>query len=539
MQENVNNESNVNKSYLYHNKDISKFNGEKEDLKENEVENGEIGNVFDVNDNKNITEYVNDGYISQKAADNDSLVENTSSKQAETIQNPQLSDIENKKNEKEFELSNAKSAYYKVYSGGNENVNAAKEKYKAAKEAYEKMLEKEGGLMTFRKSSISESVKAVEEAVSLYDAAEIKKQADDNIKAEQEQIISTIEGNLEALKQTLGELENKHSANETKQAEINSKITELKTKINEAEQNLNDEKSKLENMNKKQEVKKEEDGLLDKILNFFGKKTDKKNLTYAQIKEQLRDALKVKKESETEYILNNQNTSKDLKNALNNFIEADKNLENVKMSESLAAKSAITKAQSELKEISAKINEKKAEEIKKENSVSAFTFDFEERLSPEQKEDLEIFKNKYEQNKERYKEVERQTGVPAELVAAIHYRESNGNFKTYLHNGDYLGKPTKNVPAGIYFDTDQWTEAAVDALKREGCNKIDPENLDSLLYFAEKYNGLGYRDRNVASPYVWAGTDRYTSGKFVRDSQYDKNYVDTQLGVAVMMKAIC
>jgi lysozyme family protein len=31
----------------------------------------------------------------------------------------------------------------------------------------------------------------------------------------------------------------------------------------------------------------------------------------------------------------------------------------------------------------------------------------------------------------------------------------------------------------------------------------------------------------VASPYVWAGTDQYQSGKYVRDGVYDPNVVDS------------
>ena len=42
-------------------------------------------------------------------------------------------------------------------------------------------------------------------------------------------------------------------------------------------------------------------------------------------------------------------------------------------------------------------------------------------------------------------------------------RESSCNFKTYLHNGDPLGKPTTHVPKGKNFT--KFTDAAVDALK--------------------------------------------------------------------------
>ena len=54
----------------------------------------------------------------------------------------------------------------------------------------------------------------------------------------------------------------------------------------------------------------------------------------------------------------------------------------------------------------------------------------------------------------------------------------------------------------------------------------------------EEYNGLGYASRGVPSPYVWSGTDRYRSGKYVRDGVYDPNTVDSQLGCAGLLIAM-
>ena len=44
------------------------------------------------------------------------------------------------------------------------------------------------------------------------------------------------------------------------------------------------------------------------------------------------------------------------------------------------------------------------------------------------------------------------------------------NFKTYLHNGDPLGKPTIHVPKGIYFE--KFTDAAVDREKRQSSGTL-------------------------------------------------------------------
>ena len=61
-------------------------------------------------------------------------------------------------------------------------------------------------------------------------------------------------------------------------------------------------------------------------------------------------------------------------------------------------------------------------------------------LTANQRYDMGIFVQKWEQNKDRYEEVSAATNMPAELIAALHWREGSGNFNTYLHQGDPFGK---------------------------------------------------------------------------------------------------
>lgn len=172
------------------------------------------------------------------------------------------------------------------------------------------------------------------------------------------------------------------------------------------------------------------------------------------------------------------------------------------------------------------------------NYKGQFDFDFSLNLSSRQQNELELFKKTWTEHESQYREVEAKTGLPAELIAAIHWRESGGNFNTYLHNGDPLGKTTTHVPKGVYF-TD-WTAAAVDAIKNYGGNlsNVNVNDINTWYDYAERYNGLGYRKKGVPSPYVWAGTSNYKCGKYVADGKYNPNYVDQQLGVAVMLQAL-
>jgi hypothetical protein len=52
----------------------------------------------------------------------------------------------------------------------------------------------------------------------------------------------------------------------------------------------------------------------------------------------------------------------------------------------------------------------------------------------------------------------------------------------------------------------------------------------------EAYNGMGYAAKGRPSPYLWAGTDQYSAGKYVADGKYDPNHVDTQPGCAALIK---
>ena len=157
-------------------------------------------------------------------------------------------------------------------------------------------------------------------------------------------------------------------------------------------------------------------------------------------------------------------------------------------------------------------------------------------LTNKNQKELNNIKTIYAKNKAKYKEVEAATGVPAELICAIHYREGGCKFNTYLHNGEKLGHVTKQVPKGKYF-TD-WTEAAIDALKDKNPSKYNFNKRDDLLEFAERYNGLGYRKRGLQSPYVWAGTDRYSGGMFVSDGNYNASARDNRVGVAAIVKSL-
>jgi len=141
--------------------------------------------------------------------------------------------------------------------------------------------------------------------------------------------------------------------------------------------------------------------------------------------------------------------------------------------------------------------------------------------------------------KDRYVAVAARTGVPWFIIAVIHERECSQSWTGSLAQGDPFIKKSVHVPAGRG-PFASWEDAAVDALVN--CAPYAARNKDwsagGALTLLEQYNGLGYASRGRSSPYVWAGTDQYVSGKYVRDGVYDANVVDRQLGCAGLILAM-
>jgi lysozyme family protein len=145
------------------------------------------------------------------------------------------------------------------------------------------------------------------------------------------------------------------------------------------------------------------------------------------------------------------------------------------------------------------------------------------------------------QAKKRYQTVEAKTGVPWFVIAVIHEREASQNFNTQLGQGDPLNRPSVHVPAGRGpFST--WEEGAYDALVLcpPFLARRKDWSLSAALTALETYNGIGYAAKGVPSPYLWAGTDQYRSGKYVKDGPdgYDPNKVDAQMGCAALLMGL-
>lgn len=141
--------------------------------------------------------------------------------------------------------------------------------------------------------------------------------------------------------------------------------------------------------------------------------------------------------------------------------------------------------------------------------------------------------------KARYTAVSARTSVPWFVIAVIHERECSQDWHGSLAQGDPWDRKSVHVPAGRG-PFASWEDAAVDALVN--CSPRAAANKDwsagAALVVIEEYNGLGYANRGIASPYLWSGTDQYHGGKYVRDGVFDPSAYDQQLGCAGLIKAM-
>lgn len=169
-------------------------------------------------------------------------------------------------------------------------------------------------------------------------------------------------------------------------------------------------------------------------------------------------------------------------------------------------------------------------------------------IIPSRRSEFEQFARYAIAHKNIYLEIEQGSNVPWPATAVTHKRESDaqdkqGNplFTSYLGNGQSLSRVTTIEPPGRgpFSDHDGHSAfywGALDAYHIDGLDKVVPPwPIEKILFWEETFNGQGYHNMGIPSPYIWGGTSIQVRGKYVRDRVFDANEWDTQLGVAGML----
>lgn len=135
-------------------------------------------------------------------------------------------------------------------------------------------------------------------------------------------------------------------------------------------------------------------------------------------------------------------------------------------------------------------------------------------------------------------------GIPWWFCASVHMLECSFSWTKHWHNGDPLTARTRRVPAGRPRKGKApftWLESAHDALTMPGkaFDRVEDWSIPHALWLLEGFNGFGYRlYRGIHSPYLWAGTNHYTRGKYVSDGRYSATAVSKQAGCAGLIKRL-
>lgn len=147
--------------------------------------------------------------------------------------------------------------------------------------------------------------------------------------------------------------------------------------------------------------------------------------------------------------------------------------------------------------------------------------------------------------KNRYSLVSEKVGLPWYVIGAIHFKEGSCNFEKCLANGERIigtGKKTTIVPKDLG-PWNTWEESAIDILTRKKFHLVREWNIETILYYCERYNGLGYvKGAGILenSPYLWARTNiNDDSGKYVSDGKFNPSQSTNRTsGIAAILKII-
>ena len=142
-------------------------------------------------------------------------------------------------------------------------------------------------------------------------------------------------------------------------------------------------------------------------------------------------------------------------------------------------------------------------------------------------------------NLDQYRPVTKATGIPEVFIAASFEREASSNFSRSPAQGDPWNRVSTHVPAGRG-PFKNWYAAALDAYALNGLDKVGKGKWtwELACYYGEIFNGMGYRNKGLRSPYLWGGSNLQQLGKYVADGKFDSRHYDSQLGIIPMMKAM-
>ncbi len=271
------------------------------------------------------------------------------------LQSKSIDELEQVKSTRESDVSKARDNINAVYSGENEAVKTAQEDYEKAKDNYDKAVENDEKISDELKQQRSKNLEDIEKKQSEIDDVNTQINNKEAEISDAENTLSADESNLAALEAALSALPASSDDPET-QAQIEAQRSALEAQIREIEQKITEDKNTIDQLNQESDELKEQ-------LNTKQAELDELEETRSDIEKEI-----------------SENCGEETKAALQAFNEAKENADSVKETELSSAKETLTQAKSALDEVNTVINNKKAEETKKEHKVSTSKFDGQEFL---------------------------------------------------------------------------------------------------------------------------------------------------------------
>lgn len=373
-----------------------------------------------------------------------------------------LEELEQEKTTKEGELSDAREAVNDVYSGENSEVKSAKQAEEDAKTKYDEAVKNDEKISDELKNKRETNLNNIATEENNRDTKKTEINNKESEISSLESDLSSAESEVSALSDALSALEGQSSDDPEKQQEIETKKAEVQKKKEEAEKKVKELKGEIE-------TKKGEKSDLESELQTIESNLEDLNETKAQIEEEI-----------------SKNCEPETKAAMDAYNKAKKNTEKVKDTEAEKAKGVVDTKQSELDSINKQIDEKKAEETKRENSVSD-NGEFIDAFNETSEFDNGVFKDQGEM----IARVAEENGIDPYLLASIMAFETGYGTSSAVRNhnnpGGMMDPATGSMTLINYSSLEDGVEAVARNLKK---NYID-EGRTTILDISYKYCPVG------------------------------------------------
>lgn len=251
------------------------------------------------------------------------------------LNNMSLTQLENEKASQKGVVNEAREAVNDVYSGKNNAVLCAENKYNEAKEQYDEALKNDENVSKELKEQRACKVEEIENQENNVDTTNININNKKGEISDQEGVIASDEATICELESQLAALNSQSSDDPEKQAAIEAQKQQVQAQIQQAQEQLNSDKETLECL--KQDLSQLENDLAvqeEKLQNLEAEKIEIDN-----------------KISET--------CSNETKQALICYNQAKNNLDTTKETQLRYANANLKNQENKLKDIDTKINEKK------------------------------------------------------------------------------------------------------------------------------------------------------------------------------------